>query len=122
MDASLTHAALRTRIAKVRSAAQDRDLERLHWEFERLTEAFAEHLAIESPTMAELSDPVRRELRDGQARVQATLAALARDVAGEGPPRGALIDQLDALLELQGDAERRTLRPRIPRVREVSRR
>jgi len=123
MEASLTHAALRTRIAKVRSAAQDRDLKRLHWEFARLTEAFAEHLAIESPTLAALSDPTRRDLRVGQGRVEATLAALARDVeqSGEGPPREALMDELDALLELQDDAERRALRQRIKRVQEVSR-
>jgi hypothetical protein len=114
MQTSLTHAALRTRIAKVRSAAQDNDLPRLHWEFARLVQAFAEHLAAESSALAALPESARRDLRAGQARVESTLAVLASDVEGSGEdaPREALIDRLDALLELQDEAERRGLRHR----------
>jgi hypothetical protein len=124
MEPSLTHAALRTRIAKVRSAAHDGDLKRLHWEFERLKAAIADHLAVESSEVAALSEPARRDLRQGQARVEATLATLTCDIEqrGEGLPREAVMDRLDALLELQDEAERRALRHRINRAPEVSHR
>lgn len=109
MQASLTHSALRTRIAKVRSAAQDHDRDRFRWEFERLIAAFAEHLAVESPTIATLSDSTRRELRRGREAILSTLAGIAGDLerGDDGRECEALVERLDALLELQDDAERR---------------
>jgi|SRR6476660_1693555 hypothetical protein len=114
MEPRLTHAALDTYIQKTRAAAHDHDRVRLRQELERLISAFTEHLALESPTIAELPESLARELRRGQDRITSTLRSLGAEVdtMGEGAHCESLTAQLDALLELQEDAERRAFHKR----------
>ena len=48
MDPRLTHAALQTRITKIRADAHDRDQSRLRRELDSLVSALGEHLAVET--------------------------------------------------------------------------
>ncbi len=109
LEPRLTHEALRTRANKVRAAAHDNDDSRLRWEFDRLTAALAEHLAVESPTVARLPLSTRDELRQGQERIRAFVEQLGRELeVGENRSTyESRVAYLDRLLEQQDEAERR---------------
>ena len=110
LEPRLTHGALRTRIKKVRASAHDHDDARFRMEFDWFASALAEHLAVESSTVAGLPESAARDLRDGQERILSTLRSLGADlgVDRDGDDRESLAMQLDTLLELQDDAERRS--------------
>jgi hypothetical protein len=74
---------------------------------------------IESSTLAELPKAAARELRAGQERISATVRKLAAelDAGGEDDDCECLAMELDALLELQVDAERLTLHDPSPHWR-----
>ena len=112
LEPRLTHGALRTRIKKVRACAHDHDHARLRRELEQLSSALDEHLALESSTLAGLSEPASRQLRAGQGRILSTLRALEADLDGgrEECDCESLAMELDTLFELQEDAERRSFR------------
>jgi hypothetical protein len=112
MEPRLTHAALGTYVKRAHAAAHDHDRVRLREEFDRLTSALTQHLAQESSALADLPEPVARELRDGQARIRSMLRNVGADLdtTGDAAHCESLTAQLDALLELQEDAERRAFR------------
>jgi hypothetical protein len=112
LEPRLTHGALRTRIKKVRACAHDHDHVRLRRELEQLSAALDEHLAVESSTIAGLPERASRRLRAGQGRIVSTLSALGACLEAGGDPCHceSLALELDALFELQDDAERRSFR------------
>jgi hypothetical protein len=112
MERWLTHAALRTRVQKVRASARDRDRERFRSELDKLAGALSEHLAVEASIIATLSGTTAAELRDGQRRVRASLDALVADLDVDQSIERceSAVAQFDVLLERQGDVERRAFR------------
>ncbi len=112
METRLTHAALRTRVQKVRAAAHDGDRARFRWELDRLMAAISEHLAAEASTIAALPAGAARELGEGQQRIRSTLRGLAGDLDAARSIWDFESDvaRLDTLLERQDYVERRTFR------------
>jgi hypothetical protein len=108
----LTHAALQTRIAKIRADAHDEDYARMRWELDRLVDALNEHLLLESPALNTLPDAARSLANDGRVRILSTLAALVRAAraGAEHDDCESLAAELDELLELQDVVERQALR------------
>ena len=82
MDPRLTHAALQTRITKIRADAHDRDQSRMRWELDSLVSALGEHLAVETTALAGLPGTAARAVRDGQVQILSTLTALVRSANG----------------------------------------
>jgi hypothetical protein len=114
-DPRLTHAALQTRIAKVRADAHDQQYTRMRWELDHLVDALTAHLAAESRAFDALPDAATASARDGQARIVSALTALTR-AAAAGAQFGeceSLAAALDDLLQRQDAVERRTLRSRL---------
>jgi len=112
LDPRLTHAALRTRLAKVRADALDRDYERMRWELDLFVDALTEHLLVESPVLDALPDAAGSIARDGQTRILSTLTALRRS-ARPGAQCGdcaRLAAELDELVDVQDGVERQALR------------
>jgi hypothetical protein len=111
MDPRLTHAALQTRIAKVRAAAHDRDQSRLQGELDQLVRAVGEHVAVESPALDGLPEVAVVAVKNGQARILSTVAALVRSaVATNCADCESLAGELDALVERQDIVERKAFR------------
>jgi len=113
MDPRLTHAALQTRIVKVRAAAHDRDHSRMQWELDQLVHTVGEHVAVESPALDGLPDIVVAEAKDGQARILSTMAALVRSAtAANCDDCESLAGELNVLVERQDFVERKAFRKR----------
>jgi hypothetical protein len=112
LDQRLTHAALHTRIAKVRADAHDHDYARMRWELGRLADALTEHLLVESPALDALPDVASAVAKDGQARILSTLTALVHRAqsGAECDDCEPLAAELNDLLELQDAVERQALR------------
>jgi len=112
LDPRLTHAALRTRLAKVRADALDRDYERMRWELDLFVDALTEHLLVESPVLDALPDAAGSAAKDGRTRILSTLTALRRS-ARPGAQCGdcaRLAADLDELVDVQDGVERQALR------------
>jgi hypothetical protein len=113
MDPRLTHAALQTRIAKVRAAAHDRDQSRMQGELDQLVRAVGEHLAVESPALDGLPEIAVAAAKNGQARILSTVAALVRSATATNcDDCESLAGELDALVERQDIVERKAFRSR----------
>ena len=111
MDPRLTHAALQTRIAKIRADAHDRDQSRMRWELDLLVSALGEHLAVETTALAGLPGIAARAVRDGQVRILSTLTALVRSAKDlDYGDCESLAGELDELLQHQDIVERRAFR------------
>lgn len=109
MSPELFHPALLTRANKVRAAAADHDLDRLHREAGLLLDAFLEHTETERPNLLRLPTFTARLVRRGQERLLDEIIELtveAEDI--DGPCRCEDLGTDIALqLTLQADAERR---------------
>jgi hypothetical protein len=112
LDPRLTHAALQTRIAKVRADAHDHEYARMRWELDQLVDALTEHLLVESPALDALPDAVTSVAKEGQAQILSTLTALVHgaESGAECDDCESLAAELDELFELQDAVERRTIR------------
>jgi len=118
MDPRLTHAALQTRITKIRADAHDRDQSRMRWELDALVSALSEHLAVETTALAGLPGAAARAVRDGQVEILSTLTALVRSAKDiDYRDCESLAGQLDALLQHQDVVERRAFRKHDSRDR-----
>ncbi len=111
IDARLTHAALQTRIAKIRADAHDRDQSRMRWELDLLVSALGEHLAVETTELAGLPGIAARAVRDGQVRILSVLTVLVRSAKDlDYGDCESLAGELDELLQHQDILERRAFR------------
>jgi hypothetical protein len=111
MNPRLTHAALQTRIAKVRAAAHDGDRSRMQWELDQLVRAVGEHIAVETPTLDELPEMAAAAVKSGRARILSTVAALVRSATTTNCNEcESLAAELNALVERQDIVERKALR------------
>jgi hypothetical protein len=111
MDPRLTHAALQTRIAKVRAAAHDCDHSRMQWELDQLVHALGEHIAVESPALDGLPEIAVTAVKNGRARILSTVTALVRSATATScADCESLARELDALVERQDMVERKALR------------
>jgi hypothetical protein len=112
LDPRLTHAALRTRIARLRADALDHDDARMRWELDRLVDALAEHLLVESPALAALPPAATSAARNGRRRIMSALTELRRGAESGTtcPDCASVAAELDELLELQDALERHALR------------
>ncbi len=118
MTWELTHPALETRANKVRAAAEDRDLPRLHRELSGLLEAFVEHAEEERDDLRQLPAFSARLVERGQQRILDELLALTveADVGDRECHCEALGSDVAVRLELQADAERRAFAGVAPGV------
>jgi hypothetical protein len=111
MDPRLTHAALQTRIAKVRAAAHDCDHSRMQWELDQLVHALGEHIAVESPALDGLPEIAVTAVKNGRARILSTVTALVRSATATScADCESLARELDALVERQDMVERKAFR------------
>ena len=111
MDPRLTHAALRTRIAKVRAAAHDGDHSRMQWEVDQLAHAVGEHIAVESSALDVLPRIAVEAVKRGRGRILSTVAALVHSATATNyTDCESLAGELDALVERQDIVERKALR------------
>lgn len=109
MTSGLSNPDLLTRAWKVRSAAEDHDLSRLHREVEKLVVAYLEHTDLERARLAQLPTFTARLVRRGQERILDELIELSLESEAHGNECRCeqLGDDVVARLTLQGDAERR---------------
>lgn len=100
---------LLTRALKVRAAAEDHDLARLHREVEKLVVAYVEHTDLERARIAKLPSFTARLVRRGQERILDELIELLLESEVDGAECRCerLGDDVVARLTLQSDAERR---------------
>lgn len=109
MALGTSHPDLRTRANKVRSAALDHDVDRLHREATALLDAFVTHIDEEQPELLQLSRFTQRMVGRGQSRVLDDLLSLVMEAeSSDDACRCEQIGTEAAMrLELQVDQEHR---------------
>jgi hypothetical protein len=108
--AGTDHAALLTRVRKVRSAVCDGDLERLRREAGGLLAAFVAHVDAEAAELRQLGPRVAGAVLRGQRRLRREIIALAVESEAPDPSRcDRMAAHVEAVLEMQAARERRVL-------------